>query len=327
MTAPASSRGVLPAADWEAAAAALQTVGDVLRWSATTFAGAGLHFGHGTDEPWDDAVQLVAGALAIPADRLQPLLGARLLPAEVQVLVGLARQRVDDRVPVPYLTGRAWFAGLEFEVDRNVLIPRSPFAELIERGFSPFLGDGLEDSLDDGPARVLDLCTGSGCIGLAIARAFPAAEVVLSDLSPEALALAARNRDRLGFDPARVTCVLGDLFAPVDGKFDLIVSNPPYVPESSYARMPAEYRHEPKVALTAEDDGLAIVRRILRAAPDYLTAEGWLFVEVGEIAPAVDAMLDGLAFGWVGFERGGDGVLAVRADALAQFVQSAAARW
>lgn len=319
MTGAGASRGAQAAVDWSAAASVLQTVGDVLRWLATTFAGAGLHFGHGTDEAWDDAVQLVSGALAIPADRLQPLLGARLLPAELQALVGLARQRVEDRVPVPYLTGRAWFAGLEFEVDRNVLIPRSPFAELIERGFEPWL--------EEAPARALDLCTGSGCIGLAVARAYPAAEVVLTDLSPAALAVAERNRDRLGFDPARVTCVLGDLFAPVDGKFDLIVSNPPYVPESSYERMPAEYRHEPKLALTADDDGLALVRRILRAAPDYLTAEGWLFLEVGEIAPAVDAMLDGLAFGWVEFERGGDGVLAVRADALAQFVQSAAARW
>ncbi len=318
MTSEVRSRVVQPT-DWQAAAAVLQTAGDVLRWLATTFAGAGLHFGHGTDEAWDDAVQLLSGALAIPPDRLQPLLGARLLPTEVAMLVGLARQRVEDRVPVPYLTGKAWFAGLEFEVDRNVLIPRSPIAELIERGFSPWL--------EDAPARVLDLCTGSGCIGLAVARAWPAAEVVLSDLSPAALAVAARNRDRLGLDSAQVSCVLGDLFAPVEGKFDLILSNPPYVPESSYVRMPAEYRHEPRLALTADDDGLAIVRRILRAAPEFLTAEGWLFLEVGEIAPAVDGLLDGLAFGWVEFERGGGGVLAVRADALAQFVQSAAARW
>jgi ribosomal protein L3 glutamine methyltransferase len=303
--------------DWQEAEAHLETLGDCLRWFATVFAGAPLHFGHGTDEPWDDAVQLLSGALQLPEDRLQPLLRSRLLPSEVQRLVRLAQRRVEAREPVPYLTGRAVFAGLELQVDARVLIPRSPIAELIEREFSPWLREA--------PARVLDLCTGSGAIGLACAQLWPDAEVVLSDISEDALAVALGNRDRLGFDPLRVPCVRGDLFGPVSGRFDLIVSNPPYVPEASYARLPAEYLHEPKLALTAEHEGMAIVQRILLEASEHLSDQGVLVVEVGELAPAVEVWLGAADFAWVEFEQGGDGVLVITAAALAQFVQSRAA--
>ena len=300
------------AEDRQEAAVHLQTIGDCLRWTATLFAEApGLHYGHGTDEPWDEAVQLLVGALHLPEDRLQTLLAARLLPREVERLLELGRQRVEERVPVAYLTGRAWFAGMELLVDRRVLVPRSPIAELIEQAFAPYV--------ESPPARILDLCTGSGAIGLGCAWIFADAEVLLTDLSPGALQVAEQNRERLGFSAARVRCREGDLFAAADGLFDLIVSNPPYVPESSYARLPAEYLHEPKLGLTAEEDGLAVARRILLDAGKHLTPAGWLFLEVGEIAPAVDRLLAGFPFEWVSFERGGDGVLAMQADALKRF--------
>ncbi len=306
----------MKADEWQQAAVHLQTIGDCLRWTATLFAESpGLHFGHGTDEPWDEAVQLVVGALHVPEDRLQTLLAARLLPNEVQRLLGLARQRVEQHVPVAYLTGRAWFAGMELRVDPRVLVPRSPIAELIERSFAPYV--------DTPPARVLDLCTGSGAIGLGCAWVFPDAEVLLTDVSSGALEVAVQNRDRLGFSAARVRCREGDLFDAVDGVFDLIVSNPPYVPESSYARLPAEYLHEPKLGLTAEQDGLAIAQRILLGAASYLTPAGWLFLEVGEIVSVVDRLLSGVPFEWVSFERGGDGVLAIQADALKRFAATA----
>lgn len=299
---------------WREAEATLTTIADVLRFVATASAAAPLYFGHGTEDAWDDAVALVCGSLDIPEDRLQPLLAARLTRGEVQRVLGRARRRVEQRIPVPYLTGRAHFAGLEFLVTRDVLIPRSPIAELIGREFAPWL--------DGPPRRVLDLCTGSGCIGLACGVVFPEADLVLSDISIAALTVAARNCERLGLATDRVQLRCSDLLADVSGRFDLIVCNPPYVPATSYAALPAEYRHEPRLALEAADDGKALVLRILQAAPDYLEANGVLVLEVGEIAPSIAALLADVEHEWPAFEQGGEGVLVIGAAALAQFVQS-----
>ena len=293
--------------DFQAVAEELVSVSDYARWLTTLFAASDLHYGHGTVDPWDEALALLAGALHLPWDRMERMFTARLTLTERRALVELARRRVEERVPVPYLTGRAWFAGVEFEVDTRVLIPRSPIAEMILAGFVPWL--------QAPPARILDLCAGSGAIGIACALAFMDAEVQLADISPDALAVAARNVARYQLE-SRLQLRQGDLFAAVEGRFDLIVSNPPYVPAASYARLPSEYRHEPALALLAEEDGIAIVERILCESADHLNEGGLLVLEVGEIEPAVTRRLAGTEVVWAQFARGGEGVLVADRDAL-----------
>ena len=304
------------APDYAAAARELATVVDFARWLTTVFARSDLHYGHGTVDPWDEALALIAGALRLPWDRLERLFPARLTDAERRVMVALARRRIEERVPVPYLTGRAWFAGVEFSVDQRVLIPRSPIAEMILVGFEPWL--------QAPPKRILDLCTGSGAIGIACALAFLEAEVLLADISADALAVAKANVDRYQLDP-RVMVRLGDLFVASEGRFDLIVSNPPYVPSSSYAQLPAEYGHEPALALVADDEGVAIVERILCEAADHLTEQGVLILEVGEIEPAVVQRLGDATVAWPEFSRGGEGVLVADATTLRAYAAKRAA--
>ncbi|TAL03925.1 MAG: 50S ribosomal protein L3 N(5)-glutamine methyltransferase [Porticoccaceae bacterium] len=285
----------------------LHTVRDFVRWGASRFTEAGLWFGHGTDNAWDEAVVLVCAALRLPLDSGARALDARLLRSEKQLVLEYLERRVTERVPAPYITGEAWFAGLKFQVDERVLVPRSPFAELIERGFNPWLTRT--------PERILDLCTGSGCIGIACALAFPDAEVDLADISTEALDVAEANIVQHELE-RRVRAIETDLFDGLEDAYDLIVCNPPYVDADDYAAMPDEYRSEPALALAAGADGLDLVRRVLREAPDWLQNDGLLFVEVGNSALALEERYPEIPFTWVELERGGDGIFVLTRDEL-----------
>ncbi|MFO8044337.1 MAG: 50S ribosomal protein L3 N(5)-glutamine methyltransferase [Halomonas sp.] len=286
----------------------LVTLRDCLRWAASEFNLAGLFYGHGTESAWDEAVALTLGALHLPWNVDPAVLDARLLPVERGRIVGLVRERITTRRPLPYLLGEAFFAGYPFDVDERVLIPRSPIAELIEHGFAAWFPD-------EPPARILDLCAGSGCIGIASALHLPTCEVDLGDISQAALAVARQNITRHDVGE-RVRAVESDLFAALPARYDLIVSNPPYVDVRDLATMPAEFRHEPALALGAGSDGLDIVRRILGEARQHLTERGVLIVEVGNSDHHLETAFPEVPFLWLEFERGGQGVFALTADEL-----------
>lgn len=284
----------------------LRTLRDYIRWAVSRFHAEQLFFGHGTDNAWDEARQLVLGALHLPWEIADGYLDCRLEDDEREHLQNLLRRRIEQRVPTAYLLGQSWFCGLPFIVDERVLIPRSPIGELIERRFEPWLACS--------PARILDMCTGSGCIGIACAYEFPDAEVVLADLSFEALEVASRNIEQHGLEE-RVYTVQSDGF---DGlpkqRFDLIVSNPPYVDSEDFADMPDEYHHEPALGLACGDDGLDLVRRMLAEAADHLTDTGTLIVEVGNSQVHVEALYPEVDFTWLEFTAGGHGVFLLAAS-------------
>ncbi len=284
----------------------LQTLRDYLRWAVTRFHQEQLHFGHGTDNAWDDARQLILGALALPWELNDAYLDCQLEDDEREYVHALLQRRIEARVPTAYLLGEAWFCGLAFIVNEQVLIPRSPIGELIRQRFRPWLAEE--------PQRILDLCTGSGCIGIACADEFPDAEVVLSDLSFAALEIANQNLERHGLEE-RVYCVQGDLFAGLPAQcFDLIVSNPPYVDAEDFANMPREYQHEPSMALACGADGLDLVRRLLAEAAEHLTERGLLIVEVGNSYVQLDALYPEVDFTWLEFSQGGHGVFLLSAQ-------------
>ncbi len=287
----------------------LITIQDFVRWGASRFNAAGLYFGHGTDNAVDEAVHLVLSALYLEPELTAGFRDCRLTPAERVAVCELIERRILERLPAPYLTGRAWFAGLEFAVNRHVLIPRSPIAELVEAGFDPWI-----DS--ERITRVLDLCCGSGCIGIAAAIHLPDADVDLVDISPDALAVAHSNVMRHGVGE-RVHLIESDLFAALEGRrYDVIVSNPPYVSRAELDSLPAEYRNEPRLGLYGGEDGLDLVILILIDAARYLTATGILIVEVGNSAAALEARLPEVPFTWLEFERGGEGVLLLTHEQL-----------
>lgn len=277
----------------------LFTCRDFLRWGESVLRRGNVYHGHGTDDPWDEVSQLLLHVLDLPIDADPRILDARLLRHEKQALVKLLCRRVNERVPTPYLTGEAFFCGLSFSVDERVLIPRSPIAELIQSGFEPWLA--FE------PTRVLDLCTGSGCIAIALAHAFADTQVDAADLSAEALAVARQNVINYALED-RVSLFEGDGLAAVAGRYDLIVSNPPYVDAGDMASRPDEYRHEPELALASGVDGLDFTRQLLAQAADYLTEDGLLIVEVGNSWLALEAAFPRVPFFWFEFEQGGCGV-------------------
>lgn len=287
----------------------LLTVRDWVRWGATRFSQAELFFGHGTDNSWDEAAQLVLWQLSVPWQRLAQVADARLTHAEKLALYDLFQRRIELRLPAPYLTGIAHFAGLEFVVTPEVLIPRSPLAEVISQEFRPWLSYE--------PEAVLDLCTGSGCIGIACAHVFTEAEVHLSDISAPALEVAKINVERHDLKD-RIKLVQSDLFAQLPGDYDLIVSNPPYVNEREMKALPPEFRAEPRLALESGADGLDFTRRLLREAADHLRPDGLLVVEVGDGWTAVEQAYPNISFTWLEFEHGGHGVFVLTRQELLQ---------
>jgi len=289
----------------------LHTARDYLRYASSQFAASKVFFGHGTDNVWDEAVHLVMRSLHLPLENNTLFLDARLTREERQLILERIRRRIDERVPLAYLLGEAWFMGMPFHVDERVLVPRSPIGELIENGFQPWLGDKSVE-------RILDLCTGSGCIGIGAATVFEDASVDLSDISSDALAVAESNIE-LHELRERVRTIQSDVFANISGQYDIIVSNPPYVDAKDLAGMPDEFQHEPALGLAAGNDGLDIAHRIIARAAEHLTPGGLLVVEVGNSWVALDEAYPDLPFTWLEFSNGGDGVFAITEQDLRQW--------
>ena len=255
----------------------LHTIQDMLRWSVSRFSAANIWYGHGTDNPWDEAVQLVLPSLYLPLDIPEDMRTARLTSSEKHRIVERVIRRVNERIPVAYLTNKAWFCGHEFYVDERVLVPRSPIGELINNHFEGLIGHQ--------PQHILDMCTGSGCIAIACAYAFPEAEVDAVDISTDALAVTEHNIEEHGLIH-HVTPIRSDLFRD----------------------LPNEYRHEPELGLASGSDGLKLTRRILACAPDYLTDDGVLICEVGNSMVHLIEQYPDVPFTWLEFDNGGDGV-------------------
>ena len=287
----------------------LVTLGDFFRFAERRFRLARLAYGHGTSNARDEAAFLVLEALRLPIHNIDPWLALRPTPAERAQLLALIDARISQRVPAPYLLGAAYMHGVRFHIDRRALIPRSFIGDMLADGALP-IGNPRRIR------RILDLCTGSGCLAILAALAFPHARIDAVDLSAGALALARRNvkSHRLG---DRIALHRGDLFAPLAGqRYDLIISNPPYVDAKAMARLPTEYRHEPRLALAAGDDGLAVVRRILADAPRYLTRNGALLCEIGRGQKPLEAAFPRLPFLWLDTEQSTGEVFWIAADQL-----------
>ncbi|WP_396586824.1 50S ribosomal protein L3 N(5)-glutamine methyltransferase [Bermanella sp. R86510] len=288
----------------------LDSILDWVRFAASEFERNQLFYGHGTDNPWDEALALVTACLHMPVSISKEQAFCKLTTDERQEVAKFIEERVQSRKPVAYITNQAWFCGMPFYVDERVLVPRSPIAELIQNRFSPWL-DGRK------PTRILDLCCGSGCIGIAALQAFPHAQLDLADLSRDALDVAEINIERHGlFD--QVAAIESDLFDQLHPGYDLIISNPPYVDFDDLADMPEEFHHEPEMGLGSGNDGLDITRRILAQASDYLAADGVLVVEVGNSWVNLEAAFPSVPFTWVEFEHGGHGVFVMTKQELEQ---------
>lgn len=296
----------------------LQTLRDMLRWIYSQFLAADLYYGHGTDNAWDEALALIFHVLHLPFNAPPDMpfdifMDARLTKDERRNVLDLCQQRIEQRIPLSYLTQCAYFAGLPFYVDRRVLIPRSPIAELIEQNFEPWI-------TERDVHRILDLCTGSGSIAVASAFAFENATVDAIDNSEAALHVAQKNVKKHHLEN-RVQLIFSDLFTALENRknkhrYDIIVSNPPYVSGEEYESLPPEYRHEPRAALRIGDDGLEIVIKILKHASRYLTDHGILVVEVGNAEAALVERFPNVPFLWLEFSRGGQGVFLLTADQL-----------
>ena len=290
----------------------LSTIRDLLRWGASRFNHAGLSFGHGTENAFDEALVLVSHALHLPVQFPEHYLAAHVTADERDATLALIEQRVETRKPAAYLTHEAWFAGLPFYVDERVLVPRSPLAERIERGFEPWLQT-------DAVERVLDLCTGSGCIAIACAAHLENAQVDAVDISEDALAVARRNVERHALQDW-IQLIKSDLFGGVAGRrYQLIIANPPYVSADEMQLLPDEYRHEPEIGLVAAREGLEVVIRIMAQAANYLDGNGILVVEVGNGRELLSECFPDVPFLWLEFERGGDGVFLLDAEQARQY--------
>jgi ribosomal protein L3 glutamine methyltransferase len=289
----------------------LTTIRDLVRWGASEFERRRLGYGHGFATALDEARYLTLHALALPYDLADGYLDAVLTLAEREQVIELLELRATSRRPAAYLTRESWFCGLSFYVDERVLVPRSPLAELLANHFEPWVDSSRVH-------RILDLCCGGGCIGIAAQYQFADAEVCMSDLSADALEVAAINLRRHDLDGV-IELYQSDLFAAIPAQqFDIIVSNPPYVDAEDMAALSDEFRAEPQMGLAAGEDGLALVERIVESALDYLSADGALFIEVGNSQAAMERKYDFLPMTWVDFEMGGGGVCCIQAEDLRQ---------
>lgn len=290
-----------------------ETLLDFYRFGLSCANEAQLYFGHGTDNAEDDIRLLLLESLFLSFTTEPYLYAAKLTQSEKEHLTSQLAKRIIQRIPVPYLIRKAWFCDLPFYVDERVLIPRSPIAELIQQQFSPWVDPA-------GVSRILDLCTGSACIAIACCMAFPDARVDAVDLSSDALAVAKINQERYALNE-QLTLIQSDCFKQVPKqRYDVIVSNPPYVGAEEMKTLPKEYLHEPTMALEASNDGLAIVEQILHSASQYLSDEGILVVEVGNSADALIEAYPTLPFVWLDFEHGGEGIFLLTADALRTYI-------
>ncbi|HWC44955.1 MAG TPA: 50S ribosomal protein L3 N(5)-glutamine methyltransferase [Casimicrobiaceae bacterium] len=286
------------------------TVRDLLRYAVSRFNASGLAYGHGSDNAYDEAAYLILHTLHLPLDTLEPFFDARLLASEIEEVLAVIARRADERLPAAYITHEAWMHGRRFYVDERVIVPRSFIGELLEDGLQPYVAD------PDEVGAVLELCTGSASLAILAAHAFPNADVDAVDISAPALEVAALNVTEYGLED-RIALFEGDLFAPLpERRYDVVIANPPYVNSASMAELPAEYRHEPALALAGGDDGMDIVRRIVGEARNWLTEEGVLIVEIGNERAHVEAAFGGLDLVWLPTSAGEDSVFLLSANDL-----------
>jgi ribosomal protein L3 glutamine methyltransferase len=283
---------------------------DLLRYAVTRFNTAKLFFGHGSADAFDEAAYLILHTLKLPLDKLEPFLDARLLPDEVLQVLAVIERRATERVPAAYLTNEAWLGSYNFYVDERVIVPRSFIAELVPQQFSPWIED------PEAVENILELCTGSGCLAIMMADAFPNAVVDAADISADALAVAERNIRDYKLE-GRVNPIASDLYQNVPfKKYDLIVTNPPYVNSASMGKLPQEYLREPQIALDGGSDGMDLVRKIIAGAADYLTPDGVLMIEIGNEREFAEAAFGHLGLTWLTTSAGDDMVFLLTADQL-----------
>ncbi|MBC8745871.1 ribosomal protein L3 glutamine methyltransferase [Paraburkholderia sp. WC7.3g] len=286
------------------------TVRDLLRYAVSRFSEAKLSFGHGSANAYDEAAYLILHTLHLPLDLLEPFLDARLTTAEIEAVLKVIERRAADRVPAAYITQEAWMHGYRFHVDERVIVPRSFIGELLQDGLQPYVEDPEQ------VGAVLELCTGSGCLAILAAHAFHNADVDAVDLSAPALEVATRNVLDYHLDE-RIALFEGDLYAPLaERRYDVIISNPPYVNATSMQELPAEYRHEPEMALAGGADGMDVVRRIIADARNWLTEDGVLVIEIGNEREHVEAAFGGLDLVWMSTSAGDDNVFLIQASDL-----------
>ena len=290
----------------------LKSIQDLIRWAFSRFDAADLFYGHGTDNSWDEAVSLVLVTLGLPFDTPDTILQSRLTMDEKITLCERVGRRINDKTPVAYLTNKAMFCESEYFVDERVLVPRSPIAELIENNFEPWIDSTQVEN-------ILDLCTGSGCIAIACAQYFPDALVDAGDISADCIDVAEINREKLQVD--NVAFYESDLLENIPNKkYDIIVSNPPYVDAEDFDEIPEEFLAEPKLGLTSGNDGLDLTHKLLKQAYNYLSDDGVLVVEVGNSAMALEESYPDIEFTWLEFERGGYGVFLLTKEQLKVFI-------
>ncbi len=286
------------------------SIRDLLRYAVSRFQDAGLYFGHGSSDAYDEAVYLILHTLSLPIDRLDPFLDARLLNDEIASVLAVIERRTTDRVPAAYITKEAWLANYRFFVDERVLVPRSFISELIPDQFAPWIGN------PDEVESILELCTGSGCLAIMLAEAFPNSAVEAVDISPDALDVAEVNVADYELED-RIDLVESDLYNSLEPqRYDIIVANPPYVNNTSMESLPDEYRHEPHDALAGGADGMDIVRRIVNEAGKWLTPEGILVVEIGNEYDNAIAAFPNLELVWLSTSGGDDRVFLIEAKQL-----------
>ncbi|MCC8996407.1 MAG: 50S ribosomal protein L3 N(5)-glutamine methyltransferase [Nitrosomonas sp.] len=287
-----------------------ESIRDLLRYAVTQFNKANLHFGHGSSNAYDEAAYLILKTLSLPLDQLEPFLDARLLKSECDQILHVIDRRIKDRIPAAYLTQEAWLGEYRFYVDERVIVPRSFIAELLQTQLAPWVVE------PDRITNILDMCTGSGCLAILSALYFEYAQIDAVDISKPALEVAHKNIDHYGLEK-RINLIASDLFSSLKNKrYDLIISNPPYVNAKSMSQLPKEYQHEPQNALSSGIDGLDATRKILESAADHLTEDGLLVVEIGHNREALEHAYPSTPFNWLETHAGNEFVFLLQRNQL-----------